>query len=64
MPHERMLECILEWAETNPKFDATTFEGIKDHYENYGQFTYSQENAIENVYYKWKIDKWCEKQNN
>jgi hypothetical protein len=63
MSYEFMLDRILEWSESNPKFDATTFEGIKEHYETYDEFTYLQENAIENVYYKWKIDKWYERQN-
>ena len=54
-----MLDCILEWAEYNPKFDASTFEGIKDKYMQYSEFTDRQKTAIENVYYTWKIDKWA-----
>ena len=61
---EEMLDRILEWAETKDKFDASTFEGIKDHYEKYDEFTSRQIDAIENVYSKWKIDKWYyDKQN-
>ena len=58
MDYENMLECILEWAKINPRFNTSTIEGIKEHYENYYYFTLMQMEAIENVYYKWKIDKW------
>jgi len=58
MDHEDMLDVILEWAKRNSKFDASTMEGIQENYEIYGSFTSCQEYAIENVYYKWKIDQW------
>lgn len=58
LDYDNMLERILEWAKTNTRFDASTFEGIKDHYEQYNEFTCMQMTAIENVYYKWKVDKW------
>jgi len=59
---EDMLDSILEWANINPNFNADTFEGIQDYYDTHDRFTMSQEIAIENVYYKWKIDKWYDKQ--
>jgi len=59
-----MLDRILEWAETNPQFDASTCEGINDYYSDHYDFTSFQEDAIENVYYKWKIDKWYDKKYN
>ena len=55
--HETMLNNILDWASTKSEFDDSTFKGIKDYYEERGQFTSRQEDAIENVYFKWKIDK-------
>ena len=55
--HETMLNNILDWASTKSEFDDSTFRGIKDYYEERGQFTSRQGDAIENVYYKWKIDK-------
>ena len=53
-----MLNCILEWAKTKPKFNASTFQGIHQYYEDMEEFTLPQMEAIENVYYKWKVDKW------
>jgi len=58
MDHEDMLDVILEWAKRNSKFDASKMEGIQENYEIYGSFTSCQKNAIEKVYYKWKIDQW------
>jgi len=55
---EEKLDDIIEWSLTKKKFDATTFYGIRDNYEEYGSFTHSQEIAIENVWSKWKIDRW------
>jgi hypothetical protein len=57
---ESMLERILEWAKANPRFNTDTCEGIHEYYERYHRFTNEQEIAIENIYYKWKIDKWYE----
>jgi len=59
--YERMLSRILEWSETKCTFDATTFEGIQDNYQEYGDFTMGQESAIENVYNNWRIEKWYNK---
>jgi hypothetical protein len=59
--YEDMLDRILEWANINSNFDANTYEGIKDYYDIHYHFTNSQENAIKNVYYKWRIDKWYDK---
>jgi len=57
-----MLDDILDWSQLQDKFDSLTFVGIKENYEKYGNFTDLQQRAIENVYYKWKIDKWVENQ--
>ena len=61
MNHETRLARILDWATTKPEFNDTVFTGIKEYYEEHGHFTTSQEDAIDNVYFRWKIDKWCEK---
>lgn len=55
---ESMLKIILEWSDSKPEFDDEVFRGIKKNYDKYGNFTPSQKRAIENVYYKWKVDKW------
>lgn len=51
MDHREMLDCILEWAESNPSFNSVVFEGIDEYYSDRGYFTDGQEMAIENVYY-------------
>ena len=60
MDYEKMLDDILEWSEHQDKFNSLTFIGIKDNYQEYGTFTDLQRRAIENVYFKWKVDKWVE----
>ena len=58
----RMLTDILCWQKIYcRKFDASTFEGIKDYYDKRGQLTPNQEIAIKNVYLKWKIEEAMEK---
>ena len=52
MDYEKMLDDILDWSQLQDKFDSLTFVGIKEKYEKYGNFTYLQQRAIENVYYK------------
>jgi len=62
-----MLDNIIEWSSLRKglsNFDATTFYGIKKNYEKFKRFTSSQKYAIENVYFKWKIDKWVEARRN
>lgn len=59
MDYEDKLDCIIAWAKTNPKFECATFIGISENFEIYNRFTENQETAIDNVFYKWKIDQWC-----
>lgn len=61
--YKSMLDHILEWAKTNTRFDATTMHGIRDTLNDRNNITFSQMNAIVNVYYRWKIDKWVESKN-
>jgi hypothetical protein len=58
------LEIIIDWASKNPKikFDTSTYEGIYEFYEKTGVLTQSQESAIQNAFYKFRIHKWYEKQ--
>ena len=62
MSHESKLSAILAWAKTKPCFDASTFESISSEWiDTLGkELTFRQMNAIDNVYYKWKVDKWEE----
>jgi hypothetical protein len=59
--YETKLFRILEWAESNEKFDESTFIGISEYYDEHYEFTDMQELAIDNVYYKWKVDLWHDK---
>lgn len=56
------IEMILEWAmnKGGKPFDTTTIEGIQEYYEINGDYTSNQENAIDNIYDKFKIEKWFE----
>jgi hypothetical protein len=60
MSHESKLSAILAWAKTKPCFDASTFENISSEWiDTLGkELTFRQMQAIDNVYYKWKVDKW------
>lgn len=46
--YEELLDSILEWSKTisGEMFDPTTFEGIKDNYEEHSNFTWKQKKAI------------------
>jgi hypothetical protein len=58
--YETKLERIIEWASDKSFFNESTFIGIQDFYDEHCIFTISQETAIDNVYYKWKIDELYE----
>ena len=51
-----MLNRILDWAETRPKFDTKFVKSVKDKYAIYGKFTESQKCAISNIYIRFRID--------
>lgn len=55
------LDLILEWAKHHPEFHPAVFHSIK--IQNRYRLTIKQKQAVNNVFYKWKIDKWdCENQ--
>tara|TARA_E500000178_G_C16989297_1_gene739990 strand:- start:1714 stop:1911 length:198 start_codon:yes stop_codon:yes gene_type:complete len=64
MDYKEMLDDIIEWSCTQEHFHASTFYGIRDNYEKYNSFTYNQKRAIENVYFKFNVDKWNETRTN
>lgn len=55
---EYKLHSIIAWAKDKPMFNCATFIGILDNYAKYHKFTKKQEMAIDNVFYKWKIEDW------
>lgn len=67
------LEIILEWAEERNKFverkkrgnkfDTTFLESVKDFYQETGDITTAQENAIDNIYDKFNIQSWDDRRN-
>lgn len=67
------LEIILEWAEERNKFverkkrgnkfDTTFLESVKDFYQETGDITTAQENAIDNIYDKFNIQAWDDRRN-
>lgn len=54
--HLQKLQYILEWAHTCPDFNPTLFISIKN--KNPYRLTIRQTTAIDNVFYKWGVDKW------
>jgi len=56
---EYKLHSIIAWARDKPAFNCATFNGIKENYAKYHKFTKKQEIAIDNVFYKWKIEDWA-----
>lgn len=50
------LQAILAYADENPDFDASTFEGILDNWIEWGNLTEGQRRAIDNVYYGFGLD--------
>lgn len=57
--YSNMLNRIIKWAELPYiTFNPATFKGIKGNYDLYGSFTTGQENAIKNVYFKWRVDRY------
>jgi hypothetical protein len=64
MDYEEKVDNILLWA-LNKKgrpFDTSFIDSLKEYYETRGEFTISQENAIDNIYEKFRVQKWIEKQ--
>lgn len=46
---------ILKWSKNIKKFNTTFIESLIEYYNEHNEFTISQENAIDNIIYKWKI---------
>ncbi len=49
------IERILEWAEAHPSFDTSFVEDLKRQYEENGELTDMQEDAINNILRKFRI---------
>ncbi len=60
--YEMMLDRIIAYSNVNKKFNGYTFQGIKNNYDEYSNFTERQKSAILNVYNKWKIENWYNNQ--
>jgi hypothetical protein len=52
----KKIDQILVCAPYLKGFNPSTIEGIKDYYEDRGQYTASQETAVDNVYTLWNIE--------
>lgn len=49
------LELILDWADDNPDFDTAFVEELYDCHEHRGHLTDRQEEALDNIIEKFKI---------
>lgn len=47
---------IIDWADNNPKFKADFVESLYDKYERDGQLTVKQEEALDNIIDRFKIE--------
>lgn len=51
-------DLILEWAATNPSFDATFVKAVKEYENRKGRLTKNQERALNNIIQKFNITQW------
>jgi hypothetical protein len=51
------INLVLEWAKTKPNFDITFVKSLKNSCERTGSLTEKQNDALEKIITKWKIDK-------
>ena len=58
LTYEEKIERILKWAEKRPKFDTAVVEEIQEYNYSRGYMTDYQEKAIDNIYFKWHIDRY------
>ena len=47
---------IIDWADNNPQFNADFVESLYDEYERDGQLTVIQEEALDNIIDRFKIE--------
>ncbi len=52
---EEKIDLILRWSIDNPDFNTLFIEDLKEKYDEYGDLTEFQENAIDNIIIKWRI---------
>ena len=55
MNYYQKCERILRWSVYKTKFDTTFIEDVMRYYDERGEFTLSQENAIDNIIRKFNI---------
>ena len=55
MDHYQKCERILRWSVNKTRFDTTFIEDVMSYYDERGEFTLSQENAIDNIIRKFNI---------
>ena len=62
MDTTQKIEMILEWAlqKRGKAFDTSTIDGIKDYYDERGEYTSNQETAVDNIFERFFIAKWFE----
>ena len=53
---EERIETVLNWAADHPDFDLEFVESLKKQLEDRGSFSDKQEEALDNIIEKWRID--------
>lgn len=55
MEDEELIEEILEYASTRPKFDTDFVISVQDALSEYGSLTENQRAALEKIYNRYRI---------
>jgi len=50
-----LIDTILSWASSNPRFDTTFVKSVLHHYNRRGRITLKQQQALENIVVRWRV---------
>ena len=53
---DEVIEAVLAWADEHPTFDTAFVESLQKQYENKGELTDRQEQALWNIIEQWEIE--------
>lgn len=56
MTDEEMVQLVLDWAESHPKFDTSFVESLAESLEEFDELTPNQRAALENIIAKFHIE--------
>jgi len=59
MSYKFIIEEILWWAESQPDFNTDFVESVQKGLREFGSLTWSQEQALDNIYEGFNIAEWA-----